>query len=149
MRDRSINQHSKKMFKDYTHAIIACGIYGGMRESEILGLFWSDIDFKYNTISIERQIQKVTKKRMATIQAEHPELSDNDILITERLKTSFSKSVIVVPKKLIDILKAYKKNSYEGTMSIQNVLYKRRQTFNCSGFCMISLSKSIKRSIWR
>ena len=33
-----------------------------MREGEILGLMWSDIDFKNNTISVQRQVQKIPKK---------------------------------------------------------------------------------------
>ncbi len=43
---------AKDLFNDYTAPMIACGIYAGIREGELLGLKWSDIDFEESTINI-------------------------------------------------------------------------------------------------
>lgn len=40
------------------HQISLFGLFTGMRQSEILGLRWRDVDFKYGTASIRRQLQK-------------------------------------------------------------------------------------------
>lgn len=102
-------QAAYKKFDDYTPYIIACAVYAGLREGECLGLNWRDIDFSTNTISINTQLQKVTKKRLQKILDKNPNLSENDVLITTRLKTKASKADIVVPSLLLDLLKEYKK----------------------------------------
>ncbi len=100
---------AKEMYNDYTPYIIATAIYTAMREGEILGLMWSDIDFKNNTISIQRQVQKIPKKILKEILQEHPELTEKDLLLTDRLKTEASKDIIPVPTKVITLLKEYRK----------------------------------------
>jgi len=94
---------------DYTPYVIATGYYAGIREGEIFGLKWSDFDFTANTVHIQRQVQKITKKRIEEILATNPELSERDIIITERLKTEASEDIIVIPNKLAEYLLAYKK----------------------------------------
>lgn len=37
-------------------------LFTGLRRSELLGLMWSDVDFKAGTITVERQIQREKKK---------------------------------------------------------------------------------------
>jgi len=90
--------------------MIACGLYAGIREGEVLGLKWNDIDFDNCTINIQRQVQRITKKTLMKILSDNPKLTENDILITERLKTKASRAKIAVPKILIDELKTYKKS---------------------------------------
>lgn len=68
--------------------IIALGLFAGLRRGEILGLKWSDIDFKKKTLSIQRQFTKYG--------------------ISEYLKTKTSRRVIVVCDTLLDILKWHK-----------------------------------------
>ena len=99
---------AKKMYNDYTYCIIATSIYAGLREGECMGLMWKDIDFENETISVNQQVQKVTKKRMKILLEKFPNLTEKDILITDRLKTEASKDTIVVPHKIIEILKDYK-----------------------------------------
>lgn len=101
---------AKELFKDYTAPMIACGLYAGIREGEVLGLKWNDIDFDNCTINIQRQVQRITKKTLMKILSDNPKLTENDILITERLKTKASRAKIAVPKILIDELKTYKKS---------------------------------------
>ena len=79
-----------------------------MRQGEVLGLKWSDIDFEAKTIDIQRQIQRITKKNLFKILEENPNLSEEDILITDRLKTETSRSKIAVPTVLIEELKEYR-----------------------------------------
>lgn len=99
---------AKMLFNDYTAPIIACSFYAGMRQGEVLGLKWSDIDFEAKTIDIQRQIQRITKKNLLKILEENPNLSEEDILITDRLKTETSRSKIAVPTVLIKELKEYR-----------------------------------------
>lgn len=99
---------AKMLFNDYTAPIIACSFYAGMRQGEVLGLKWSDIDFEAKTIDIQRQIQRITKKNLLKILEENPNLSEEDILITDRLKTETSRSKIAVPTVLIKELKGYR-----------------------------------------
>ena len=99
---------AKDLFNDYTAPMIACGIYAGIREGEVLGLKWSDIDFEESTINIQRQVQRITKKELNIILSENSNLTADDILITERLKTKASRAKIAVPKRLIKELKTYK-----------------------------------------
>lgn len=101
---------AKDLFNDYTAPMIACGIYAGIREGEVLGLKWSDIDFKECTINIQRQVQRITKKELNKILSENPNLTADDILITERLKTKASRAKIGVPKRLIKELETYKQS---------------------------------------
>lgn len=102
---------AKEMFSntDYTYPAIAIGTYALLREGEIFGLYWSDIDLKENTIFIQRQLQKITKKKLKQILSENPNLIEKDILLTNRLKTDASKEKIPMPQILADILKEYKK----------------------------------------
>lgn len=102
---------AKGMFKDtdYIYPAIAVASYALLREGEIFGLFWSDIDFKNNAIFIQRQLQKITKKKLKQILLENPNLTEKDILLTNRLKTGASKVKIPMTQPLADILKEYKK----------------------------------------
>jgi len=43
-------------------ALYHLAIASGMRQGEILGLYWSDIDFYKNTIKIQRQIQRIPRQ---------------------------------------------------------------------------------------
>ena len=101
---------AKNLFNDYTAPMIACGIYAGIREGEVLGLKWSDIDFKESTINIQRQVQRITKKELNKKLSENSNLTADDILITERLKTKASRAKIGVPKRLIKELEIYKQS---------------------------------------
>ena len=105
--ERLINV-AKDTFNDFTYSIIAVSLYAGLREGECMGLCWENIDFKNETISIEQQVQKVTKKRMKILLEKFPNLTEEQILITQRLKTEASRDIIVVPHQIIKILRNYK-----------------------------------------
>lgn len=101
---------AKSMFNDYTGLVIACSFYAALREGEVLGLFWSDIDFKNNLITIQRQVQRITKKQLQELIEKNPHLTEYEIKLTFRLKTYSSKATIAVPQVLIDKLRNYKEN---------------------------------------
>ena len=52
----AVARHKYKMIYEVT-------IFTGMREGEVLGLQWSNIDFKNGTITISKQLQKEKKKQ--------------------------------------------------------------------------------------
>lgn len=94
---------------DYTYPAIAVATYELLREGETLGLFWSDIDFSNGTVFVQRQVQKVTKKIIKEKLLENPNLTERDIILTDRLKSESSKEILPIPKILLNILKEYKK----------------------------------------
>lgn len=48
---------------DYTtYAIIMTTLYTGMRQGEVLGLRWKDVDLKNEAFDIKKNLQKVNKK---------------------------------------------------------------------------------------
>ncbi|MCW2586544.1 MAG: Integrase [Frankiales bacterium] len=65
----------------------------GLRQSEALGLMWTDIDFTRGTLAVRRGLHRVTGQG----------------LTYEEPKTERSRRVIVVPKKLLAELRAHKK----------------------------------------
>lgn len=44
----------------YMHARIEIGMISGLRPGEVLGLKWSDVDWEKSTLTISRQVQRVT-----------------------------------------------------------------------------------------
>ena len=99
---------AQELFDDYTAYIIACAGYGALRRGECLGLKWEDIDFDRQTLYVNTQVQKVTKKHIKSIQLKNPHCKENDIVLTTRLKTKSSKAIIAVPEHLINLLKEYR-----------------------------------------
>ncbi len=74
-------------------------LYSGMRIGEVLALEWKDIDFKRGIINIKKSC--------------HDGRDANGIFtrIIDTPKTTSSNRVIPLPKKLISIVKSYKKKS--------------------------------------
>jgi len=72
--------------------IIYVAICTGLRRGEIMGLEWSDIDFKNNCISVERASLYTPK----------------DGTFEDDTKTTSSERTVYVPAFLIDLLKEYK-----------------------------------------
>jgi len=54
-----IRIYSEAAKKPASHARIEIGLVMGLRPGEVLGLKWSDIDWKQKTMTIERQVQRV------------------------------------------------------------------------------------------
>jgi integrase len=54
--------YEQAQLNGYTHARVELGMMVGLRPGEIYGLKWSDIDFEQQTITIERQLQRVSGK---------------------------------------------------------------------------------------
>ena len=57
-----ISIYEQAQLNGYTHARVELGMMVGLRPGEIYGLKWSDIDFEQKTITIERQLQRITGK---------------------------------------------------------------------------------------
>lgn len=72
---------------------INIALFCGLRNGEILGLTWDDIDFKNKTLT-------VNKVRAFT---------DKDGMITKSPKTESSNRTISIPDSVLDLLKEYKK----------------------------------------
>jgi integrase len=54
--------YEQAQLNGYTHARVELGMMVGLRPGEIYGLKWSDIDFEQQTLTIERQLQRVAGK---------------------------------------------------------------------------------------
>lgn len=77
--------------------IVIC-LYTGLRIGELLALTWNDIDFVKNYMTISKSAFQCKK--------------DNKIsIIVDTPKTKNSNRIIPLPKQLVSILKAMKKNS--------------------------------------
>lgn len=67
-------------------------IYCGLRESEIFGLMWDDIDFNNNTITVNKQLLRI-----------------NDIWAITKVKTLTSSRIVEMPAELVNFLIERKK----------------------------------------
>ena len=82
----------------------------GLRIGEILGLKWSDIDFKSNELHVNRSIQKVAKY-------ENDKIVRYEV-IEQTPKTKNSIRTIPVPINIIKKLKSYKKEQLENILLV-------------------------------
>ena len=100
MNDREKLEKYLVSMKSYDSIGIMLSLFLGLRESEVCGLKWKDIDIENKVISIKRIISRVksfnTRKKTETI-----------ITIP---KTSNSIRELPIPDKLFEILKAAKEN---------------------------------------
>lgn len=86
---------------------IILDLYSGMRQGELLALTWTDIDFENNTITINKQLQ-----RLKNFDENIPE--STSLHINRYTKTS-SGRVISTSPKIMEMLKNYKmeENKYK------------------------------------
>lgn len=84
--------------------MIYLAIDSGARRGEIVGLTWNDIDFKKQTLNINKSVQ-YTK-----------ELG----IFEKTTKTQTSDRIIYLSNKTIEILKAYQKEQLENKLKIGN-----------------------------
>ena len=93
----------------------------GLRIGEILGLKWSDIDFKANELTVNRSIQRVAIYQ------------DDEIVgyevIEQTPKTKNSIRTIPVPANIIYKLKAYKKEQIENILLVGEAYNNRNYIF--------------------
>ena len=92
----------------FTHARIELGMISGLRPGEVLGLKWSDIDWEKNTLTISRQVQRVSGQglvfqsvkqgRERTIVLSPVQV---DILIKHLIAQDAIRSLFVVDENLI------------------------------------------------
>jgi integrase len=54
--------YEQAQLNGYTHARVELGMMVGLRPGEIYGLQWCDIDFNQQTLTIERQLQRISGK---------------------------------------------------------------------------------------
>lgn len=71
-------------------------VYGGLRRGEIIALTWNDIDFKTNTLSVNKSTCLVGNE-----------------MITKEPKTKSSERIIAMPESVMLMLKQYKKEQKE------------------------------------
>jgi integrase len=51
----------------FTRALLACLLYTGVRQGELLGLRWGDIDFEHGLVRLRQQLQRPGKGRPARL----------------------------------------------------------------------------------
>lgn len=74
-------------------SVIITALFTGMRESELLGLMWSDIDFKSGTITISRQLtrDKISGQYILTsVKNDKPRSISPAPFIMKRLRAEFT-----------------------------------------------------------
>lgn len=105
--------------KDYKHYLfVLVAAKTGMRLGEICGLFWEDIDFKNNTIKIQRQLK-----------------FDGNKYILGTLKTKNSYRTIPLPQSLKEILDSIKKDegrifNYDNKKTLDLVINRKLKKFD-------------------
>lgn len=97
----------------------------GLRIGEILGLKWSDIDFKSNELHVNRSIQKVAKY-------ENDKIVRYEV-IEQTPKTKNSIRTIPVPINIIKKLKSYKKEQLENILLVGEAYDNKNYVF-CDKF---------------
>lgn len=88
----ALTKEEQKRIEDTPHDIQRAAMimmFSGLRRGELIPLTWNDIDFKENTISVNKSVEMINGK---------PTLKDGG-------KTEYSTRVIDIPQKLIDFLK--------------------------------------------
>lgn len=93
----------------------------GLRIGEILGLKWSDIDFKSNELHVNRSIQKVAKY-------ENDKIVGYEV-IEQTPKTKNSIRIIPVPVNIIKKLKSYKKEQLENILLVGEAYENKNYVF--------------------
>lgn len=111
---RYLTEKEQSMFleiaKDYTHYDIFCAnLSCGMRIGELLGLKWSDIDFKNKTISVQRTLH-------------YSRLNDNESchFFFTTPKTEISIRTIPLLPEMEKILKRVKRNQLKNQVSFKS-----------------------------
>lgn len=101
------NLDSSVYFEQFIFTMIWLYFFTGMRVSEGLALYWSDIDFKKRKISISHNLDYANK---------------HDWERKNKLKTEKSKRVISIDDTTIDVLKDWKKRQQEFSNEFEFVL---------------------------
>ena len=94
-------------FEQFIFTMIWLYFYTGIRVSEGLALYWSDIDFKKQKISISHNLDYANK---------------HDWERKNKLKTEKSKRVISIDDTTVDVLKDWKKRQQEFSKQFEFVL---------------------------
>ncbi len=80
--------------KDALYCVFYLGLFTGMRQSEILGLQWSNIDFKQKLITITETLNSKDKKILSSVKSENSyriiEIDDETIKVLEAQKKRIS-----------------------------------------------------------
>lgn len=97
------------------HAIIFTALRTGMREGEIIGLRWNDIDFKNNQINVRQQAKYEPKQEVK--------------VVLGPLKTGSSYRLIPLEKKLAEVLKAHKAQQAKEKLALGEAYQKTNLVF--------------------
>ena len=110
--------------KDYRLALMIHMAFScSMRKGEILGLCWDDVDFKNSTISIKKELTRVSKDSLKILSGKmvyraFPERSGSKSqLIIKLPKTRSSIRTVYMTPSLVELLKAWKKIQLKNNMT--------------------------------
>ena len=87
-----VRQLLARVTEDEARTFVMLALFTGMRRGEILGLYWSDIDFQEHIIHVRHSA----------------ELANKSSVVTDQLKTSASRREIPMPEALEAWLKEYR-----------------------------------------
>ena len=93
---KKLENHIFASPKDKLFGIVLC-LYSGIRLGELLALTWNDIDFRSGTLSVSKTCFDAN--------------IDGRCRLTNEPKTTHSKRIIPLPKRILAILKEHKKRS--------------------------------------
>lgn len=93
-----------KETSDRFHPLYYLAIHTGMRQSELIGLKWDDIDWKFSTIQVKRQVRH---------------FRGGSYTFTD-VKSKSGRRTIILGKKALEILKEHKRDQQELKNSVGN-----------------------------
>lgn len=104
--------------------LITFALGTGLRLGEVLGLKWSDIDFKENTLSVQRSVRRVVE-----IQRDG---SRSRVLKEVPPKTENSFRSVPIPKTILSKLKSYKSEQNKLILSLDEDDYQNNNYVFCN-----------------
>lgn len=91
--DEDITKFLNAIKGDFYESLYFVALFSGMRESELIGLRWSDIDLENGTITVQRQIQK--------------DYNGTGYITIDETKNGKQRTIVVAPS-VVKVLKAQK-----------------------------------------
>jgi integrase len=77
--------------------LIVTAVYTGMRQSELLGLRWGDVDFEAGTIDVRHQLSRATKDKPARVMPLKTDAAERHIDLAPELSTELAKHRLASP----------------------------------------------------
>jgi integrase len=126
-----VNKFLKAIKQDPFETLFHVALTLGLREGEVLGLRWQDIDFQTGIVRIRGSLQRIDKK-----------------LQLVEVKTERSKRSLPIPKSLLSSLKAHRRRQLEQKM-LAGAEWKEHDLVFTTGKGMPLFARNVIRSYHR